>query len=176
MGFPGVFFMKAVQEQSILKYEASLVTSDYLERLASLGKITDEQRNSNSGVLFKCPAVESGDRVGKSAVIKHVFPCKETFEHAKESQAMIPNDAWHYTLILIPEEFDNRVFSSDDLKINRHFSCPEPANVADLDNMKVSQFHVMWRIAFRGKGFPLSEAGDDSLADIIKKARQMKPF
>lgn len=175
MGFPGILFMKSVHEGSLLKYSATIASEDYIDKLVSLSKIAHEDAAGHTGILFKCPTIESNDRVGKSAIIKHRFPCKETLEHTKEAQAKISNDSVHHTLILVPEYFDNRVFSSDDMKIEPHFSCPDPEEVREI-GMRITQFHIFWRIAYRGQAFPLDEAGDDSLADIIKAARAMKPF
>lgn len=175
MGFPGYLFMKAVQEGSLLKYSCTVATEEYMDKLVSLSKITEEEREVLTGFLFKCPAIESNDRVGKSAIIKHRFPCKETHEQAQLCQAKVSNDAQHYTLILIPQDFDNRVFSPHDHKVQVHFSCPEAEDVKEI-GMKITQFHLFWRIAFRGQGFPLAEEGDDSLAEIVKQARLMKPY
>lgn len=168
-GYPGIFVMKCVHPNNLLKYSASIATEEYMRQLRELKRISEEQELSYSGILLKCPTFEAGDRVGKSSVIKHSFPCKETKEHVKSKQALFPPDATHHTLILIPDDLDNRVFSLDDLKVEPHYSCPAPTKQKTLGDVQITHFHVMWRIAFRGQGFPLEEEGEDSLADVIKK-------
>ena len=168
-GYPGIFIMKSAHPNNLLKYSATIATEDYMRQLRELKHITEEQELSYSGILLKCPTFEAGDRVGKSSVIKHSFPCKETKEHVKSKQALHPPEATHHTLILVPEDLDNRVFSLDDLKVEPHYSCPPPTKQKSLGDLQITHFHAMWRIAFRGQGFPLEEEGQDSLADVIKK-------
>ena len=178
-GYAGVFAYKQLNPASLGHYSAEVATPEYLAHLASLGQITETIAAECCGILFKEPAYPSGDRVGKTAVVKMGFPCKETAEAVKIKQAAINSEShplfYHYTLALFPilhlGGFDNRVFSLDDYKIERYHSCPPGAQVAFLGNEKITHYHVMYRVAYRGQSTLLDEETVDDMAEIIRKSQ-----
>ena len=177
-GHHGVFIVRDVHPSGITHYSGSIVDEFYLEELVRKGSIPDEYA-LYTGILFKHPAVEPGSRVGTSAIVEHTFPCQTTEKHVKEYQANNSSNEreharyWHYTLLLLDADLQNRVFSVEDFKINPHYSLPVPEMVTDL-GMEVTHWHMMWRVAFDKASTLLTEKSDSDMASILRKFRKTK--
>ena len=179
--YSGYLFARQVDPPDVTLHSCFIADEGYVHTLIDTGIITMSE-SSSQFVVFRGPAVDAFDCVGKGELISHQWISTESKETAKTIHTNIkpategdiyPGPSWSYTIGKIPEGYilDNRVWSDHDSIVAPYESMPEKTKVKALGNEEVLAFHVQWRIALKGTEMLMDDNEKMSLAERMKKRR-----